>query len=132
MLTRLIQVHADASNFAEGVTKEEAYQQVLDQAEGLFFEQRNWVRAVGAHGCYGERRGSPLPVSPFSISSLDNPTRLCLLFISTLSSGNMTAANVALIFGLGLVSESPSRPLKVDSRPLSWEKLIGNIISLAT
>ncbi|KAL2020920.1 hypothetical protein VTK56DRAFT_7807 [Thermocarpiscus australiensis] len=36
-------VHADASNFAEGVTKEQAYQQVLDQAEGLFFEQRNWV-----------------------------------------------------------------------------------------
>ncbi|GAB1313992.1 hypothetical protein MFIFM68171_04202 [Madurella fahalii] len=36
-------VHADASTFAEGVTKEEAYQQVLDQAEGLFFEQRNWV-----------------------------------------------------------------------------------------
>ncbi|KAL2179328.1 GAF domain-like protein [Thermothelomyces heterothallicus CBS 202.75] len=36
-------VHADASNFAEGVTKEEAYKQVLDQAEGLFFEQRNWA-----------------------------------------------------------------------------------------
>ncbi|KAJ4306221.1 hypothetical protein N0V88_001017 [Collariella sp. IMI 366227] len=32
-----------ATNFAEGVTKDEAYQQVLDQAEGLFFEQRNWV-----------------------------------------------------------------------------------------
>ncbi|KAH6845131.1 GAF domain-like protein [Chaetomium sp. MPI-CAGE-AT-0009] len=36
-------VHADASNFAQGVTKEEAYQQVLQQAEGLFYEQRNWV-----------------------------------------------------------------------------------------
>ncbi|KAK4168838.1 GAF domain-like protein [Cladorrhinum sp. PSN259] len=36
-------VHADASNFASGITKEEAYQQVLDQAEGLFYEQRNWV-----------------------------------------------------------------------------------------
>nr|CAD21368.1 conserved hypothetical protein [Neurospora crassa] len=36
-------VHADASNFAANVTKEEAYQQVLDQAEGLFYEQRNWV-----------------------------------------------------------------------------------------
>ncbi|KAH6630934.1 GAF domain-like protein [Chaetomium sp. MPI-SDFR-AT-0129] len=36
-------VHADASIFAEGVTKAEAYQQVLDQVEGLFFEQRNWV-----------------------------------------------------------------------------------------
>ncbi|KAK4104099.1 GAF domain-like protein [Parathielavia hyrcaniae] len=36
-------VHADASTFAEGITKEQAYQQVLDQAEGLFFEQRNWV-----------------------------------------------------------------------------------------
>lgn len=37
-------VHADASVFAEGVTKEDAYQQVLLQAEGLFAGQRNWVR----------------------------------------------------------------------------------------
>ncbi|KAK0613462.1 GAF domain-like protein [Immersiella caudata] len=36
-------VHADASNFAPGVTKEDAYEQVLLQAEGLFYEQRNWV-----------------------------------------------------------------------------------------
>ncbi|KAI0019329.1 GAF domain-like protein [Xylariomycetidae sp. FL0641] len=36
-------VHADASNFAEGVTKEQAYTQVLLQAEGLFDDQRNWV-----------------------------------------------------------------------------------------
>ncbi|KAK1593254.1 GAF domain-containing protein [Colletotrichum navitas] len=35
-------VHADASNFANGVTKEEAYEQVLLQAEGLFDGQRNW------------------------------------------------------------------------------------------
>ncbi|XXH03969.1 hypothetical protein Hte_010377 [Hypoxylon texense] len=35
-------VHADASNFAEGVTKEQAYTQVLLQAEGLFDDQRNW------------------------------------------------------------------------------------------
>ncbi|KAI1438502.1 GAF domain-like protein [Xylaria sp. CBS 124048] len=38
------QVHADASNFAEGVTKQEAYEQVLLQAEGLLDGQRNWVR----------------------------------------------------------------------------------------
>lgn len=37
------QVHADASNFAEGVTKEDAYEQVLLQAEGLFYGQSNWV-----------------------------------------------------------------------------------------
>ncbi|KAJ9141685.1 GAF domain-like protein [Pleurostoma richardsiae] len=36
-------VHADASNFAEDVSKEEAYTQVLEQAEGLFDGQRNWV-----------------------------------------------------------------------------------------
>ncbi|KAJ0297395.1 hypothetical protein COL516b_010813 [Colletotrichum fioriniae] len=36
-------VHADASNFANGVTKEEAYEQVLMQAEGLLDGQRNWV-----------------------------------------------------------------------------------------
>ncbi|CAM1500868.1 Fc.00g100300.m01.CDS01 [Cosmosporella sp. VM-42] len=39
-------VHADASNFAEGVTKADAYEQVLMQAEGLFIGQRNWVRTV--------------------------------------------------------------------------------------
>jgi hypothetical protein len=38
------QVHADASNFAVGVSKSEAYEQVLLQAEGLFTGQRNWVR----------------------------------------------------------------------------------------
>ncbi|KAG8418127.1 hypothetical protein J3459_006128 [Metarhizium acridum] len=36
-------VHADASNFAHGVTKDDAYEQVLMQAEGLFIDQRNWV-----------------------------------------------------------------------------------------
>ncbi|KAH6899945.1 GAF domain-like protein [Thelonectria olida] len=36
-------VHADASNFADGVTKGDAYEQVLMQAEGLFTGQRNWV-----------------------------------------------------------------------------------------
>ncbi|KAL1891503.1 hypothetical protein Sste5346_007594 [Sporothrix stenoceras] len=35
--------HADASNFDDGLTKEEAYEQVLMQAEGLFDGQRNWV-----------------------------------------------------------------------------------------
>lgn len=49
------QVHADASNFAAGVTKDEAYEQVLLQAEGLFYEQRNWVR-------------TPLPKNPSIVS----------------------------------------------------------------
>ncbi|GAP85821.2 putative gaf domain nucleotide-binding protein [Rosellinia necatrix] len=40
---RINYVHADASNFAAGVTKQEAYEQVLLQAEGLFDDQRNWV-----------------------------------------------------------------------------------------
>jgi L-methionine (R)-S-oxide reductase len=40
-----MQVHADASNFASNVTKEEAYKQVLEAAELLFEDQRNWVRS---------------------------------------------------------------------------------------
>ncbi|MCJ1299277.1 hypothetical protein MMC08_002069 [Hypocenomyce scalaris] len=36
-------VHADASNFHAGVTKQEAYAQVYEQAEALFESQRNWV-----------------------------------------------------------------------------------------
>lgn len=42
-MSYLKMVHADASNFAKGVTKVEAYEQVLLHAEGLFHEQRNWV-----------------------------------------------------------------------------------------
>ncbi|KAJ8125780.1 hypothetical protein O1611_g7858 [Lasiodiplodia mahajangana] len=45
-------VHADASNFAAGVTKEEAYEQVLLQAEGLLDGQRNWVWCVDLHHIY--------------------------------------------------------------------------------
>jgi L-methionine (R)-S-oxide reductase len=41
-----LQVHADASNFASNVTKEEAYKQVLDAAEVLFEGQRNWVSSL--------------------------------------------------------------------------------------
>jgi len=37
------EVHADASNFASGVSKKEAYEQVLEQARALFDGQRNWV-----------------------------------------------------------------------------------------
>jgi putative methionine-R-sulfoxide reductase with GAF domain len=39
----LLQVHADSSNFATGVGKKEAYEQVIDQATALFDGQRNWV-----------------------------------------------------------------------------------------
>jgi hypothetical protein len=42
-LLTLFKVHADASNFASGVTKEEAYKQILEHAEALFEGQRNWV-----------------------------------------------------------------------------------------
>lgn len=37
------QVHADSSNFAAGVGKKEAYEQVLEQASALFDGQTNWV-----------------------------------------------------------------------------------------
>ncbi|PSS20677.1 hypothetical protein M430DRAFT_34871 [Amorphotheca resinae ATCC 22711] len=36
-------VHADSSTFAAGISREEAYTQVLEQAEALFDGQRNWV-----------------------------------------------------------------------------------------
>ncbi|KAH0383830.1 GAF domain-like protein, partial [Aureobasidium melanogenum] len=39
----MAKVHADASNFVSDVSKQEAYTQVLEQARGLFYEQRNWV-----------------------------------------------------------------------------------------
>ncbi|KAI5811375.1 GAF domain-like protein [Peziza echinospora] len=36
-------VHADSSNFAAGVTKGEAYKQILEEATELFQGQSNWV-----------------------------------------------------------------------------------------
>ncbi|KAA8634429.1 hypothetical protein SMACR_03230 [Sordaria macrospora] len=42
-------VHADASNFAANFTKEEAYQQVLDQAEGLFYDNLSNCAALLWH-----------------------------------------------------------------------------------
>ncbi|KAF1983909.1 GAF domain-like protein [Aulographum hederae CBS 113979] len=36
-------VHAEASTFANGQTKAQVYEQVLEQAEALFEDQRNWV-----------------------------------------------------------------------------------------
>ena len=38
-----VQVHADASNFADGVSKAELYDQVLQSIKGLVEDQRNWV-----------------------------------------------------------------------------------------
>jgi len=36
-------VHADASNFAAGVSKSEAYTQIIEHAKALFDGQRNWI-----------------------------------------------------------------------------------------
>lgn len=36
-------MHADSSNFAAGVGKKEAYEQVIEQAGALFDGQTNWV-----------------------------------------------------------------------------------------
>ncbi|KAI5821001.1 GAF domain-like protein [Pyronema omphalodes] len=36
-------VHADATNFEKGITRDEAYRQVLENAEALIEGQRNWV-----------------------------------------------------------------------------------------
>ena len=38
-----VQVHAEASTFADGLSKSEAYSQVIEQAKALFEDQRNWV-----------------------------------------------------------------------------------------
>ncbi|KAK4195084.1 GAF domain-like protein [Triangularia verruculosa] len=36
-------VHADATSFPPNLSKPQAYQQLLDQVEGLCLDQRNWV-----------------------------------------------------------------------------------------
>lgn len=39
-------VHADAAKYTPGSTKQEVYDQVLEQAEALFKGQRNWVNPL--------------------------------------------------------------------------------------
>lgn len=42
-------MHADASNFQAGISKKDAYAQVLEQAKALFDGQRNWVSPNHIH-----------------------------------------------------------------------------------
>jgi hypothetical protein len=51
--THFTKVHADSSNFSEGVSKSDAYKQVLEQAEALFDGQDNWVRCMYDDSQYG-------------------------------------------------------------------------------
>ncbi|KAK8125590.1 GAF domain-like protein [Apiospora kogelbergensis] len=82
-------VHADASNFAQGVTKQQAYDQVLLQAEGLFDGQRNWVSFVlgyisnfhRVHDCLlletdAEDKVNPSPLDIGLASNLSNAASL--------------------------------------------------------
>lgn len=48
-MANTLQVHADASTFATGVSKSEAYEQVIDQMKGLLDGQRNWVCLTTMH-----------------------------------------------------------------------------------
>lgn len=38
-----MQVHAESSTFARGLSKAETYAQILEQAKHLFEDQKNWV-----------------------------------------------------------------------------------------
>lgn len=84
MLTRF-QVHADSSNFAQDLSKDEVYAQILAASEALFDEQRNWVcnlsnaAALLWHGL----RSLPSPSNRinwagFYVSDAKNRTQLIL------------------------------------------------------
>ncbi|KAK7923001.1 GAF protein [Apiospora marii] len=77
-------VHADASNFAQGVTKQQAYDQVLLQAEGLFDGQRNWkpVTYPTLLRCYGTRTSPSRSLVPMSIGQVQYPSPLTLCPLS--------------------------------------------------
>lgn len=49
ILTISYKVHAEATQFVPGLTKQEAYNQVLDNAKALFDGQRNWVDTAPKH-----------------------------------------------------------------------------------
>ncbi|KAJ2974186.1 hypothetical protein NUW58_g8738 [Xylaria curta] len=84
-------VHADASNFAEGVTKEEAYEQVLLQAKGLFDGQRNWV----------------IP------TTTQQPSELGRLLHARSARDGHAAAHPRPVPGQGGVPDDPLRPRRV-------------------
>ncbi|CAD0088570.1 unnamed protein product, partial [Aureobasidium vineae] len=56
-------VHADASNFVSNVSKQEAYTQVLEQARGLFYDQRNWQPLQRSLSTLARPSRSPSPSS---------------------------------------------------------------------
>ncbi|CAC9893769.1 unnamed protein product, partial [Aureobasidium pullulans] len=66
-------VHADASNFDSNVSKQEAYAQVLEQARGLFFEQRNWQPLQRRLPPLALPPRPPLPQQPHKLDRLLRP-----------------------------------------------------------
>ncbi|OCL01017.1 GAF domain-like protein, partial [Cenococcum geophilum 1.58] len=77
--------HAEASTFAEGLTKQEVYAQVLEQARALLEEQRNWVCNLSntASLLYHALRSLPLPSNAtnwcgFYVLDPKNPGQLIL------------------------------------------------------
>jgi putative methionine-R-sulfoxide reductase with GAF domain len=69
-----IKVHAEASTFSEGLTKDEVYTQVLEQAEALLEGQRNWVTIL--HDLsdlltnLNQRSGKNVPLIPITRAPL--------------------------------------------------------------
>ncbi|KAF2199460.1 GAF domain-like protein [Delitschia confertaspora ATCC 74209] len=66
--------HAEASTFEEGLTKEEVYSQVLEQARALFEDQRNWV-------CNLANTASLLYHALLSLPSPSNATNWCGFYV---------------------------------------------------
>ncbi|OBT61795.1 hypothetical protein VE03_08773 [Pseudogymnoascus sp. 23342-1-I1] len=56
--------HAEASTFKEGVSRADAYKQVLEQMKGLMEGQRNWVTLPPQ-----PRHGSQLTTSPSNLAN---------------------------------------------------------------
>ncbi|KAF2231721.1 GAF domain-like protein [Viridothelium virens] len=78
-------VHAEASNFAEGISKTQAYAQVLEQATALFEDQRNWIcnLANASSLIYHALKSLPTPSNRvnwagFYVCSPNDPSELIL------------------------------------------------------
>ncbi|ORY13191.1 GAF domain-like protein [Clohesyomyces aquaticus] len=66
--------HAESSTFVEGLSKREAYAQVLEQAKALFDGQRNWV-------CNLSNTASLLYHALHSLPSPSNATNWCGFYV---------------------------------------------------
>ncbi|KAH6398799.1 hypothetical protein HBI60_101450 [Parastagonospora nodorum] len=104
-------VHADASAFAEGLSKKEVYAQVLEQARILFDGQRNWVWYVH----YSSSVSQPSKNHNFTSINFSNTSSLLWHALHSLPSPSHS------VNWAGFYFTDPSNPAKLILGPFQGQ-----------